>query len=249
MKPIFIIVIIFIILLLIISNNTLHNDQLDNMFYNVDDIEPKLNSIKHIDEIVKLETTNVINTEWTDWPEKYLYANKGAWKIFPFYAFNMWVMDNCEKCPNITKFLKSIPGLKIALLSKLSAGMKLTPHKGWGNHSNGVIRCHYGIRIPDSTLLSTRIPDFTMGCYISVKDDVEIKKFHLESEWLCFDDSKEHYAENPSNEDRIVLILDIERPLHIKRGNSDVGDSKELIEIVNYFKQKNINYSNANIPI
>jgi beta-hydroxylase len=212
------------------------------MFYNIDDIEPKLNSIKYIDELVKLETTNVINTEWTDWPEKSLYANRGEWKIFPFYAFNVWVLDNCDKCPTITKFLKSIPGLKIALLSKLSAGMKLTPHKGWGNHSNGVLRCHYGIRIPDSpllstripdsTLLSTRIPDSTMGCYISVKDDIEIKKFHLEGEWICFDDSKEHYAENPTNEDRIVLILDIERPSHIKRGISDVGDSRELIEIV-----------------
>lgn len=233
MRLIYTIIIVIIILITVTSKYTTHIDhldQLDEMFYNVNEIEPKLNSIKHIDKLVKYEVDTIINTCWTNWPEKYLYANDGTWKIFPFYAFDMWVTDNCNKCPNITKFLKSIPGLKIAILSKLSARMKLTPHRGWGNHSNGVIRCHYGIKIPNAE----------SGCYISVKDNIEVKKFHIESEWLCFDDSKEHYAENPSDEDRIVLILDIARPYNIKMGTSDVGDSKELIEIVKYFKRKNM---------
>lgn len=59
---------------------------------------------------------------------------------------------------------------------------------------------------------------------------------------MIFDDSKTHYAHNQSNEDRIVLIVDVARPDNIEIGTSDIGDSKELIEIINYFKIKNINY-------
>lgn len=108
--------------------------------------------------------------------------------------------------------------------------MKLFPHQGWGNHSNNVIRCHFGLDVPN-------------GCYISVSDknnlsDQEIK-YHKNNEWLCFDDSKIHYAHNPTNKDRIVLIVDVVRPKNIKRGNSTIGDTKELAEIINYYKNKN----------
>jgi hypothetical protein len=116
---------------------------------------------------------------------------------------------------------------------------------GWGSHSNNVIRCHYGIIVPKL-------------CYVSVTNNIipplydndNIKKssypnniykmgeeivFHKQFEWLIFDDSKTHYAENMSNEDRIVLIIDVERPKHIKKGVSEIGDTKELMELVKYY--------------
>ncbi len=219
----------------------------DKYFYDVDDITPDLRNIENdrrniLTESYKIQSRSInktnkskINTDetlWHDWPEKKLYANNGTWKIFPFYAFGVWVPENCNMCPYTYKFLKSIKGLKLATFSKLSPGMKLTPHRGWGNHSNHVIRCHYGLSVPNG-----------LGCYISVSDTEngkDTKLYHEQFKWLIFDDSKWHYAENKSTHDRIVLIVDIERPAHIKTGTSEVGDSKELLDIVNYFKEKNI---------
>ena len=48
---------------------------------------------------------------------------------------------------------------------------------------------------------------------------------------------------NRSTKDRIVLIIDLKRPDSIPPGDSQTGDTKELLEIVNYFKNKNIHIS------
>jgi aspartyl/asparaginyl beta-hydroxylase (cupin superfamily) len=53
---------------------------------------------------------------------------------------------------------------------------------------------------------------------------------------VVFDDSKLHFAENNGNHDRIVLILDIERPSFVKKGTSDVEDTSELTQFINYMK-------------
>lgn len=198
------------------------------MFYDSNEISPDLEKIEKCREIIYNETISVYEDDWKNWPEKELYEKQGEWKIFPFYAFGIWEKENCNKCPAIFNFIKNIKGLKLATLSKLSPGMKLTPHKGWASHSNHVIRCHYGLIIPKN-------------CYVSVSDDYgnEYIKHHEKFKWLIFDDSQIHYAENKSNDDRIVLIIDVERPSWIKTGTSNVGDSKELIELVNYFEQKN----------
>ena len=209
-------------------------NKLNKKFYKVREVSPHLDNIYDELSKIKNEVNEVVKNKWISWPEKYLYARDGDWNIFPFYAFGIWIQDNCEKCPKINSFLKSIPGLKLATLSRMTPGMKLTPHEGWASHSNYVIRCHFGITVPN-------------GCYISVKEidiydpnDTEKIKYHKENEWLIFDDSKTHYAHNTSNYDRVVLIIDVEMPKNIKIGKSKVGDSKELINIVNYFKEKNI---------
>ena len=229
---------ILIILIIIIASYYFINLQTkkNNLFYSVDEIEPELNLINKIKYQILEETTQVYKTKqnlWIEWSEKELYSESKSdgWMIFPFFAFGIWVKENCEKCPEIYKFIKNIPHLKLATLSKLKGGTKLKEHKGWASHSNYVIRCHYGLIIPEKS------------CYIYVRDDKigkSQKVYHNKFEWLIFDDSKIHYAHNQSEEDRIVLIIDITRPNNIQIGESDIGDSKELIEIINYFKQKNI---------
>ena len=234
MKTNYLIILVAIIILLILSYCLLNIsiNKKNKLFYSINEIEPKLNLIDKIKEQILEETIQVYkNNYWTEWPEKELYSNANEWKIFPFYAFGIWVNSNCELCPTITKFIKSIPGLKLATLSRLKGGTKLEEHEGWALHSNYVIRCHYGLIVPDNL------------CYIYVRDNKTKKtekKYHLKFEWLVFDDSKTHYAHNQSNEDRIVLIVDIARPDDIEIGKSEIGDSKELIDIIEYFKQKNI---------
>jgi aspartyl/asparaginyl beta-hydroxylase (cupin superfamily) len=202
--------------------------QTSKRFYNIVDTYPNLKAIHPLRSKIMKELDKVIN--WIDWPEKELYDHQGEWKIFPLFAFNIWVQDNCNKLPTLTKFIKNIPNLKTAILSKLSPKMKLKPHQGWGKHSNTVLRAHYGLIVPEDK------------CYIGVSDpqhhinNPQEKQYHKNDEWLVFDDAKMHMAENTSDQDRIVLILDILRPPGVKQGESLVKDTKELTDIVNAFR-------------
>lgn len=203
------------------------NKLLNQLFYDPE-IFPELKLIDEYKDDIIIDLKLINKDAWKFWPEKELYGKPdGEWKIFPFMGFGMWLEENCKKMPSIYKFLKNVPNLKLATLSKMSPKMHLTPHEGWGNHSNNVLRCHYGLEVPEN-------------CYIAVKDKDngrEEKQYHKNNSWIVFDDSKTHWAVNNSDKERLVLIIDIERPKFVKPGASKVGDTKELQEILKYFKQ------------
>jgi hypothetical protein len=215
------IIIIIVIIIVFIEYITYDTKKTCN-FFDIYEIQPTLSLIKIIHNQIKYEVTS-FNSEWYPWPEKELYSENMSWNVIPFYGFGKWSTKNIIKFPIIYNFIKDIPGIKTAGLSKLSGGTKLNPHRGWGKLSNNVIRCHYGIIVPD-------------GCYISVKDDnSEEIKIMKEKMWLSFDDSKTHYANNTSNKDRIVLLIDISRPDFIKSGNSDVLETEELKSFIDLY--------------
>jgi aspartyl/asparaginyl beta-hydroxylase (cupin superfamily) len=200
---------------------------LDKRFYTVAEVNPKLNNIyNNLGEIHK-EVNNIRKEIWNDWPETWLYDTNKKWNIIPFIVFGKEVKKNCIKCPKLYEFIKSVPEINIATLSKFSPGLKLDTHQGWSNHSNYIIRCHFGLDVPP-------------GCYMSVADSEFAKgerKYHKNNEWLCFDDSKYHYAHNSSDKERIILIVDVKRPKHIKEGASVFEDSKEFLNIVKYYTE------------
>lgn len=221
--------------------------QLSKNYYTIDEVCPDLNKIyDDLDEINKEVRQIMKLNDWVDWPESDLYDGKESvikniskhpWTIYPLMAFNTTAYANCERCPKLWAFIQSIPGVKLATLSKLDSGVRLNTHQGWGNHSNNVIRCHFGFDVPD-------------GCCISVREDLEKEeeiKLHHNNEWLLFDDSRHHYAHNPTDRSRVILIVDVDRPKHIKKGTSEIGDTKELIQIIDYFKKKNVHIYNSPI--
>ena len=61
--------------------------------------------------------------------------------------------------------------------------------------------------------------------------------YQKEGKWIIFDDSETHYAGNLSNTDRIILIIDIMRPKSIKNGTSTMGDTTELLQLIEYYKK------------
>ena len=67
------------------------------------------------------------------------------------------------------------------------------------------------------------------NCKLFVKD--EFKKME-DNKIIVFDDSKIHYAKNYGEKDRIILILDIIRPKNIKKGESSVLETDDLINYV-----------------
>ena len=214
---------------------------IDKKYYDID-VYPELKQIKlNKDEIrneVKQSLDNNLE-EWADWPETNLYNKEHVWKIMPFYYYGTWVNKNCEKMPELTKFLQKLPKLRIALLSILGPTTVLKEHKGWGSHSNNVLRCHYGILVPHN-------------CYVAVKNEGDVIASiqpHADDEWIIFDDSKRHFAANNSSYYRVVLIVDLKRPKYIKKGESEIGDTKELLDIIEYFKQNNIEVDHTEHPM
>ena len=196
--------------------------KLNQRFYDYREIYPFLSSLKDNRKSIREETIQVAKEKWKMWPEKHLYHQEKEWSIFPFFGFDVWVDENCAKCPRICRILKQIPGLKTAILSKLSPGTILTPHHGWKDLSNYVLRCHYGIVSNND-------------CFIVVENE---KQKIVENEIVVFDDSKEHYAINNGNNDRIVLLLDIERPNYVAKGKSTYSDTSHLYKFIEEVTRK-----------
>ncbi|MBV9881681.1 MAG: aspartyl/asparaginyl beta-hydroxylase domain-containing protein [Sphingomonadaceae bacterium] len=80
-----------------------------------------------------------------------------------------------------------------AMFSLLRAGARIPAHRGV---TNTRLTCHLPLIVPP-------------GCRFRVGNEVREWR---EGEVLIFDDSIEHEAWNDGNEDRVVLIFDIERP-------------------------------------
>jgi ornithine lipid ester-linked acyl 2-hydroxylase len=193
-------------------------------FYKQSEIFPFLN----IDYLpIKAECRKL--TDWIDWPEKDLYLPtqdkkyKFSWKVFPFYGFGKRVPENLDKCPKTAEFLKTIPGLRTALFSRLSPKSILKPHYGWSCLANEVLRCHLGLIVPNDG----------NKCGICVDHDIEIQR---EGEWIIFDDSKLHSGFNMTGSDRVVLLIDINRPAGIPKGVSTAATTDELDMFLNLFK-------------
>ena len=227
------------------KNCDIFDDPYDPYFYeDEDDIEQPnyydnwesyeqfkcINVLKKNINIIRDEMKAIKN--WRQWPEIELYNHDKMWTVFPFlHTFpatnpekSNWIKIFCDKCPKTVKLLKTIPGIRTALLSRMGPNMVINPHQGWAELSNYVLRFHLALEIPGNKC-----------CGVWVRGE---KRFHVEGEIICFDDSKIHKAFNLSDQDRTVLIFDIIRPDTIPLGTSKVEKTDELNKFINYF-QKN----------
>lgn len=121
---------------------------------------------------------------------------KTGWKRF----YLKWYGDNhpsaVELCPRTTELLNSISGIKAAMFAQLPPGSKLVRHR---DPYAGSLRYHLGLQTPNDP-----------GCYISVDGH----NYHWrDGEPVMFDETYIHYAENTTDENRIILFCDVERPM------------------------------------
>lgn len=119
------------------------------------------------------------------------------WKTFFLFGFGYKAEQNCARCPETTKLIEDIPGMKTAFFSILTPGKHIPEHRGL---YKGFIRYHLGVKIPD--------PHTQCG----IKVDGETRHWR-EGKSLIFDDTYQHEAWNDSDEIRVVLFMDILRPL------------------------------------
>jgi beta-hydroxylase len=124
-------------------------------------------------------------------------SDDDMWKTYYLYGYWGPAAANCEHCPETARLCKEIPGMKHALFSIISPHKHINPHRGV---YKGVLRYHLGLRIPEPK----------ESCRIRVGDDV---RHWEEGGSLIFDDTFEHEVWNDTEGLRVVLLIDLVRPL------------------------------------
>lgn len=130
-------------------------------------------------------------------PDQYKISPDDMWKTFALFGFGYRSELNCKLCPKTTGILESIPNLQTAFFSILAPGKHVPRHKGV---TKGFVRCHLGLTIPKER----------EKCFMDVDGTKCVWK---EGHAFMFDDTFPHEVHNDTNEERVVLLIDVERPM------------------------------------
>ncbi|WDI33202.1 aspartyl/asparaginyl beta-hydroxylase domain-containing protein [Hyphococcus flavus] len=121
------------------------------------------------------------------------------WGAFHLIKEGIVQEHNATLCPITMTALKEAPAPQVpgqspvALFSRLKPGAHIPPHHGLLNTR---LICHLPLIAPE-------------GCILRVGNQ---ERSWRPGEMLMFDDSIEHEASNPTNNERVVLLFDIWRP-------------------------------------
>jgi hypothetical protein len=202
------------------------------------------NPLVQLQKLLEPESQQILRHEvasipqWTAWPEQqhYVPVQNGVapWNVFPIcHCFPAsdptkltWIEATCPWIPRTVQLLKQNagPALRTALFSRLDPNAVLEAHTGWADLANHVMRVHVPIQIPPHQLCGVWVD----GCVVT----------HSPDSLVVFDDSKIHRAFNyHPTQDRIVLIVDLERPAVLPVGTATGGHSEELDAFIAQFAQ------------
>lgn len=130
-------------------------------------------------------------------PDQSRIARGTHWKTFAFYVFGQRVDDNCALCPRTAEVLDALPKLQNAWFSILAPRYHIPPHRG---PTRAIIRAHLPLILPRDA----------RNCWIRV--DKEIHHWEI-GKCFIFDDTYEHEVRNDTEDIRVVLFLDFDRPM------------------------------------
>lgn len=119
-----------------------------------------------------------------------------AWRVFEIVTPFGTPTANQARCPRTTALLQGIPGTFHAFFSILDPGKPIPAHCG---EYYGYLRYHLGLRVPKGNPPSMR-----------VKNEIHTWE---EGKSILFDDSCEHEVYNQADDIRVVLIVDVMRPM------------------------------------
>ena len=119
-----------------------------------------------------------------------------GWKRFYLKWYDDFLPSAKTLCPKTTALLANIPSMNAAMFALLPPGSKLVAHR---DPFAGSFRYHLGLSTPNSE-----------KCYIVVDG---VSYFWRDGEEVMFDETYIHYAENKTDQTRLILLCDVERPL------------------------------------
>lgn len=130
-------------------------------------------------------------------PDHSRIATDDKWKVFFLWGYGYQMEQNTARCPNTNRLVESVPGLISAFFSIHTPGTHLPRHYG---PTNGMITCHLGLSIPKDR----------QKCRIAIDE----KDYNWDDgKFLIFDDTYYHEVWNDTEENRVVLLMHVERPL------------------------------------
>lgn len=122
--------------------------------------------------------------------------DENSWRVYMLYAMGAKPEENRARCPVTTELLDNTPNLFQAFFSILEPHKSVPAHRG---PYAGYLRYHLPLVVPKKNPPKMRVRDY----------------WHTwrEGEGFLFDDHWEHEVVNESDEVRVVLIVDVFRPM------------------------------------
>lgn len=119
-----------------------------------------------------------------------------SWRVFMLATVDGEVPGNAGKCPGTMAALRQVPSLLGAFFSILDPGKSIPAHDG---PYTGYLRYHLALKVPNENPPTLRVKD----------------QHHTwrNGHSILFDDSWSHEVINHASELRVVLIVDVLRPM------------------------------------
>ena len=170
---------------------------------------PKLDIYRNYDDWHNShEYVNKIKNEY-GWIRSWMYKDGQAvksdgnynWLNYGMLYFGEFFDKNCEQCPKTKELLSKIKDkINICGFSYVMGNTTIEIHSDETGPSNNSMAVHLGLIIPKN-------PE---TCKLIMKvDDNYYYETEKEGKLLIFDATNYHYAYNQSNEDRVVLYIDM----------------------------------------
>ncbi len=130
-------------------------------------------------------------------PDHRRIASDERWKSFFLHGYGYDACANQKCCPVTSKALADMPGLVTAFVSIMESGTYVPPHRGL---TKAWVNCHLPLVLPKSE----------GRCAIAI--DGQMHQWR-EGKWLVFDDTYTHEVWNETAEPRLVLLIQLRRPM------------------------------------
>jgi aspartyl/asparaginyl beta-hydroxylase (cupin superfamily) len=124
-------------------------------------------------------------------------SDDDRWQTYFLFGFGFEVPEHTAACPRTAELVRAVPGMKTAMFSILAPGKHIPHHRG---PYKGLLRHHLGLIVPEPA----------EACRIRVGDEI---RHWTEGASLLFDDTYDHEVWNDTGGQRVVLFLDVVRPL------------------------------------
>jgi len=150
------------------------------------------------DEALKLQDEGYIRIALNNNDIGFNSFFKRGWKRFYVKWYDEPLASAQALCPKTVELLRKIPAVKGAMFALLDPRSHLNPHR---DPFAGSMRYHLGLVTPNADT-----------CFMSVDGE---RYFWKDGEAVLFDETYIHSVENNTDETRIILLCDIERPLTV----------------------------------
>ncbi len=130
-------------------------------------------------------------------PDQASISKGNNWRTFMLFGFGERLDGNCSRAPVTAGLLAKVPDMQTAWFSILAPGYKIPPHKGV---TTGILRTHLGLIVPKDR----------ENCTMTVGDEVCVWE---PGKAFVFDDTYRHHVWNNTDEERVILIFDFNRPM------------------------------------